>query len=178
MAANLCRGRLTKWNDERGFGFIQPVDKGQTVYLHISDLKDSTRRPQLDDMICYYVIADKDGKLRANNAFILGARRKLTPFSRSLTDNEKLSFPLQEIVLLSILPLVASIHFFATTRNPLPFILYPVMSILTYTLYANDKSRAKVEVHRTNGEEKVELHQSEKQRQIQPKNQEYYALVD
>jgi competence transcription factor ComK len=36
----------------------------------------------------------------------------------------------------------------------------------------------KVEVHRTNGEEKGELHQNEKQIWNQPKNQEYYALAD
>jgi uncharacterized membrane protein YsdA (DUF1294 family)/cold shock CspA family protein len=143
MTTNLCSGRLTKWNDERGFGFIQPVDKGQTVYLHISELKDSTRRPQLDDIIYYYVIAEEDGKLRADNAFILGARKKPTSSSRSLNDRTTALFPIQEIVLLSILPLVGSIHFFATTRNSLPFILYPVMSVLTYALYADDKSRAK-----------------------------------
>ena len=153
MTTNLCRGRLTKWNDERGFGFIQPVDRSQTVYLHISKLKDSTRRPQLDDTIYYHVITEEDGKLRANNAFILEARRKPTSPSRSLTDSplDRLRqratspFPLQEVVLLSILPLVGSIHFFATTRNPLPLILYPVMSVLTYALYADDKFRAKRE---------------------------------
>jgi uncharacterized membrane protein YsdA (DUF1294 family)/cold shock CspA family protein len=143
MTTNLCSGRLTKWNDERGFGFIQPVDKGQTVYLHISELKDSTRRPQLDDTIYYYAIAEEDGKLRADNAFILGARRKPPSSSRSLNDRTTSPFPIQEIVMLSILPLVGSIHFFVTTRNPLPFILYPVMSVLTYALYANDKFRAK-----------------------------------
>ncbi|MCY7366656.1 MAG: cold shock and DUF1294 domain-containing protein [Chamaesiphon sp.] len=143
MTTNLRSGRLTKWNDEGGFGFIQPIDKGQTVYLHISEIKDSTRRPQLDDTIYYYMITEEDGKLRADNAFILGARRKTTSLSRSLTDRETSPFPIQIIVLLSILPLVGSIHFFAVTRNPLPFILYPVMSVLTYALYANDKSRAK-----------------------------------
>ena len=35
-----------------------------------------------------------------------------------------------------------------------------------------------VEVHRANGEEKVEFHQNEKPIQIQPENQEYYALAD
>jgi uncharacterized membrane protein YsdA (DUF1294 family)/cold shock CspA family protein len=143
MTTNLCRGRLTKWNDERGFGFIQPIDKGQIVYLHISELKDSTRRPQLDDTIYYYIIAEEDGKLRADNAFILGARKKPSSLPRSLTDRETSPFPIQEIVLLSILPFVGSIHFFVTTRNPLPFILYPIMSVLTYALYADDKSRAK-----------------------------------
>ncbi len=145
MRANLCRGRLTKWNDERGFGFIQPVNQGQSVYLHISEVKDSTRRPQLDDTIYYYVRAEEDGKLRANNAFILEARRKPIPSSRSAIDRSTSPFTLQEIVLLSILPVVGSIHFFAKTGNPLPLMLYPVMSVITYALYADDKSRAKRE---------------------------------
>jgi DNA-directed RNA polymerase specialized sigma subunit len=35
-----------------------------------------------------------------------------------------------------------------------------------------------VEVHGAKAEEKVELHQNEPPRQIQPENQEYYALAD
>lgn len=142
MRTNLCRGKLTKWNDDRGFGFIQPVDRSQEVFLHIYELKDATRRPQVGDIIYYYVVAEEDGKFRANNAFILGARKNPISSSRSLSIAAKSTFPIQEILLLSILPLVASIHFFATTRNSLPFILYPTMSVLTYALYADDKSRA------------------------------------
>ncbi len=29
-------GTLKKWNDERGFGFIQPTHGGQEVFVHIS----------------------------------------------------------------------------------------------------------------------------------------------
>jgi cold shock CspA family protein len=75
MESGLCKGKLTKWNDKRGFGFIQPEDKSQEIFLHISELKDLTRRPQVGDIICYHA-EKKDGKLRAYNAFILRAKNK------------------------------------------------------------------------------------------------------
>ena len=40
------------------------------------------------------------------------------------------------------------------------------------------RSTINVEVHGARAEEKVEFHQHEQQKQIQPKNQEYYALAD
>jgi hypothetical protein len=52
---------------------------------------------------------------------------------------------------------------------------YARASVL-YSLYAC--SCLKVEVHGAKAEEKVAFHQHEQQRQIQPKNQEYYALAD
>jgi uncharacterized membrane protein YsdA (DUF1294 family) len=55
----------------------------------------------------------------------------------------KFSFSLLEMLLLSILPLIGSIHFAWTTANLIPLILYPAMSLLTFGLYADDKSRAK-----------------------------------
>jgi uncharacterized membrane protein YsdA (DUF1294 family)/cold shock CspA family protein len=146
MEPGLRRGQLKKWKDDRGFGFIQPVDGGQEVFLHISELKDSTRRPQVGDTIYYHVITENK-KIRACNAFILGARSK--PTSPSLT-NKAISntvstspFPVSEALLLSVLPLVGSVHFAWKTANLLPLLLYPAVSLLTFALYADDKSRAK-----------------------------------
>lgn len=129
MQSGLRSGKLTKWKDERGFGFIQPVDGNREVFLHISEIKDSTRRPQEGDTIYYRCIADSDGKVRACNAFILGARNKSAP-SRSRTkpsDAIVFSFPIVEVVLLSLLPLIGAIHFTWTTCNSIPLILYPLM---------------------------------------------------
>jgi uncharacterized membrane protein YsdA (DUF1294 family)/cold shock CspA family protein len=145
MQPGLHSGKLTKWKDERGFGFIQPVDGSQEVFLHISEVKDATRRPQENDTIYYHCVVDSDGKVRACNAFILGARNKSTSLSNSYKPSEARTsdFPIVEVILLSLLPLAGAIHFTWTTRNPLPLVLYPVMSVVTYTLYAEDKSRAK-----------------------------------
>lgn len=110
MKTSLFSGKLKKWKDDRGFGFIQPRDDSQEVYLHISELKDSTRRPQENDTIYYYTIVESDGKIRACNAFISGARIKSTSSSSSLSNNvasdrsPNTSFPIAEIIFLLLLP--------------------------------------------------------------------------
>lgn len=143
MKSGLRRGQLIKWKDERGFGFIQPVDGSKEVFLHISALKDSNRRPQVGDTI-YYDLVTEDGKVRASNAFILGARNK--PASSSLSQkaasNAVSTFPTLEVLLLSVLPLVGTILFARKTASLVPLILYPAMSFLTFVLYADDKTHA------------------------------------
>ncbi len=150
MKSGLQSGKLIKWKDEHGFGFIQPVDRSQDVFLHISEIKDSNRRPQVGDTIYYYVVA-KNGKFCAINAFILGARNKRKSSSSSKSsesNNGSFLFPFIVMLLISVLPLVGSIHFAwrtATILSPmnfLPLILYTGISLLTFTLYADDKYRA------------------------------------
>ena len=40
MKSGFCEGRLIKWNDERGFGFIQPIDGSKEVFLHMPGMQD------------------------------------------------------------------------------------------------------------------------------------------
>ena len=148
MQPGLRSGKLIRWKDDRGFGFIQPADGSPEVFLHISEIKDATRRPNVQDIIYYHLMTDSDGKIRAQNAFILGARNT----SKSLSPKLKLAslnsskFPIAEVVLLSLLPIAGAVNFAWKMRHPLlfllPFLLYLVMSVLTYVLYADDKSRA------------------------------------
>jgi uncharacterized membrane protein YsdA (DUF1294 family)/cold shock CspA family protein len=151
MQPSLHSGKLTKWKDERGFGFIQPIDKSQEVFLHISEVKNATRRPQDNDIIYYHCVVDSDGKSRACNAFILGTRNKSAPLSNHTKSSEVNTsrFLIIEVTMLSLLPLVGAINFMWTTRNPFPLILYPVMSLITYVLYTDDKSRAQRKDWRT-----------------------------
>jgi cold shock CspA family protein len=53
MKPALHKGQLITWKDDRGFGFIQPDDGSQEVFLHITALKDVNRRPQVGDFVCY-----------------------------------------------------------------------------------------------------------------------------
>jgi uncharacterized membrane protein YsdA (DUF1294 family)/cold shock CspA family protein len=155
MKPSLSQGKLIKWKDDRGFGFIRSVDNNQEIFLPISEVKDSTRRPQIGDTIEYCLVADKGDKVRACNAYILGARNTSTPLSVSLDSQSrsntaaKSSFPILQVLLLSFLPLLGAVHFAWTTANFIPLIVYPVMSLLTFGLYADDKSRAKRGVWRT-----------------------------
>lgn len=72
MKPVLHSGQLIKWKDDRGFGFIKPNDGGKEVFLHISALKKTNRRPQVGDTILYERVVEVDGKIRAANASIQG----------------------------------------------------------------------------------------------------------
>jgi len=46
-------GRVTEWNDVRGFGFITHVGDQSRVFVHISAFRHGQRRPVLDDLVCH-----------------------------------------------------------------------------------------------------------------------------
>jgi uncharacterized membrane protein YsdA (DUF1294 family)/cold shock CspA family protein len=163
MAPGFRKGRLIKWKDDRGFGFIQPADGSREVFLHISEVKDAMRRPVVGDAI-YYLIAQQDGKVRAYDAFIVGARLKPTslPSTAPQAQSQASSgykakfkttflapFPVAEALGLSIFPLVGAVHFTIKTGNPIPLFLYPVMGCIAFAQYARDKTSAQQGAWRT-----------------------------
>lgn len=67
------RGILVRWNDEKGFGFIQPDKSGaRDVFIHISVLKKMARKPKVGDSILYQTEVQNDGKIKAVIASIEG----------------------------------------------------------------------------------------------------------
>ena len=59
------QGRLTQWNDARGFGFITPQSKGPRIFVHISQFQERNRRPCLNELLTYTIDQDEQGRLRA-----------------------------------------------------------------------------------------------------------------
>ncbi len=90
------RGILVRWNDEKGFGFIQPEQQGKDVFIHITVLKHMARKPKVGDSILYRTEIQNDGKVKAIKASIEGVavlantskspRRNANPPSRSLSN--------------------------------------------------------------------------------------------
>ncbi len=72
MNNNFQKGKLKRWNDDKGFGFIASGNEGRDIFIHISALKRMSRRPAVGDVIIYQVRTDNDGKKRAVNAKIEG----------------------------------------------------------------------------------------------------------
>jgi uncharacterized membrane protein YsdA (DUF1294 family)/cold shock CspA family protein len=158
----LQKGQLIKWKDDRGFGFIKPADDSPEVFIHISEIKDATRRPVVGDTI-YYSLTQQAGKVRACNAFIVGARLKpdaLPSPSRQMQDRQTSlhkarpravllePFPIAHAISLAIFPMVGGVHFTIKTGNLIPFLLYPTMGLLSFTQYASDKNRAQQQTWR------------------------------
>ncbi|WP_306294399.1 excalibur calcium-binding domain-containing protein [Shewanella sp. Scap07] len=81
------QGKLVRWHDDKGFGFIKPQHSdSQDVFIHISALKHMARKPVIGDVISYQITQQADGKSRACNANIVGvARRQTKPGRRRHT---------------------------------------------------------------------------------------------
>lgn len=91
MNNNFKQGKLKRWDDNRGFGFIAQQGGGSDVFLHISAFKWAGCRPRVGDSISYQVHTDNKGKVRAVNATIDGAanRRPSTPQRRLSKVNKR-----------------------------------------------------------------------------------------
>lgn len=87
MQPTFKKGQLTAWKDDRGFGFIKPDKGGKDVFLHISALKRSSRRPQVGDTILYEQVAESNGKIRAARASIQGVVSQTRPVKRQEPKN-------------------------------------------------------------------------------------------
>ncbi len=80
------KGKLTRWLDGKGFGFISPEKGKQEIFIHISAFdRNIPRRPKAGDTIFYYTQEDKNGKTKAVDAIIEG----VTPISQKIPSRTK-----------------------------------------------------------------------------------------
>ena len=112
------QGTLKRWNDDKGFGFIASAHGGADIFIHISALGKTARRPLAGDTIIYQIHIDNDGKAKAVNAKIEGVteiRPTATTASRNRTKkrtNSKWSLILTAIALAALIGLLADDKFY------------------------------------------------------------------
>lgn len=117
MKPRLQKGQLKTWKDDRGFGFIKPDNGGKEVFLHISALKGTGRRPKVGDTILYEQVAQPDGKTRAARASIQGVVPQSSPTKRK---NRKGSL-LETVIGVIIIAVIALITMqLGRSRSPSP----------------------------------------------------------
>ena len=138
-------GKLKTWNDERGFGFIEPDQGGAELFAHIKAFPDGTGRPAVGQVLTFEVELGPNGKKRAR-AIQYPLRRASRPPARyespaSWTPARVLAIPAFVGVY---------VYFLATAGfHPLPLIAYLILSALTFMTYAFDKSAARAGRWRT-----------------------------
>lgn len=117
MNTRKYRGILTKWNDDRGFGFIKPDAGTREVFLHISALKEAGRRPRVGDAIYYELTTEADGKIRASKASIEGVASRPAP-KKLKTKSYKLMHTAIAVAVMGIIAILA--RGFSGSHSPAP----------------------------------------------------------
>ena len=67
-------GTIQSWQDDRGFGFIEPAQGGQAVFVHIKSFTSrGGSRPQVGQRVTFEVELNAQGKKRAKNVAVVSA---------------------------------------------------------------------------------------------------------
>ena len=130
------QGRITRWKDDQGYGFISPNLGGEEVFVHIKAFKPRQPRPASDETVSYELVSDASGRPRAAAvAFVSGAGRRTTTGAGGPS-----RFPLLVVALFFAFFGVST----ATGRLPLILLgFYAFVSLIAFAAYALDKSAAR-----------------------------------
>lgn len=130
-------GRITGWNDGKGFGFVTPHDGGARAFLHIKAFQPASRRPLDDDLVSYATRVDARGRLNAIEVRFAGQR---IAAPAKMTRRAPVRIPRVAIAAGSLLVAVALSAM--SLLPPLLTLLYLVMSAVSYIAYVLDKDAA------------------------------------
>jgi uncharacterized membrane protein YsdA (DUF1294 family)/cold shock CspA family protein len=131
-------GQLRSWNAERGFGFIEPAEGGQEIFLHASAVPTQLRPPKIGQRFTFEVELNREGKKRASN---VGVER--APLKRRQPRRDDPA-PWSMASALAIPGFIAIYIAVALTRGVSIWFAaaYGALSIVCLIAYASDKSAA------------------------------------
>ena len=151
------RGHVTRWDDDKGFGFIAPEQGGAAVFAHISAMR-GERRPRVGDRVLFVPGAGEGGRPRAQHIRLEGElsldqpsiRKRPVRAARTTSGSARGRSKPQPVagaywlVLLAclVVPIAGVWHLAGSLGGPWLLAWYPAMSLISYLQYAHDKRQA------------------------------------
>ena len=128
------KGKVIKWQNDKGFGFIEPINGMPDLFFHENFLLNQSRRPVVGDEVSFEIATNLEKKQRAKRILFRGERdpRKLDTFYDVFYSS------LSCVFLICIGVLV-----FLEKLPPIIGILYLLLSCITFLIYRQDKIKAK-----------------------------------
>ena len=135
-----AKGKIASWNNDKGFGFITPDDGGKRIFVHITAFSNRQKKPQINQPVSYNISTDKQARpcaVKVSRGGEKPVQNRTIKKSSTATIGAALF-----LVIVAISTLAAKVPFLV-----LP--LYLLVSMLTFVVYAKDKSAAKRGAWRT-----------------------------
>lgn len=131
------QGRITRWKDDKGFGFITPNDGGEQVFLHISAFQNRQRRPAQGQHVTYELSIDSQRRARAEKVARVGESARASDTARDTASGGTLA----AVIALTVIAGLAGAAFMGRLSYAVPAV-YAVVSIVTFIAYGFDKIAA------------------------------------
>lgn len=128
------KGKLASWNNTKGFGFITPGDGGKRVFVHIKAFRNRDRRPEVNQTVTYALSTDKRGRPCAVDATLAGDRLP----QKKKRNNDTLS-----VIVATCFLIIVAVSVVTGKMPPFVIALYLLVSLVTFFIYAVDKSAAR-----------------------------------
>lgn len=129
------QGKISDWNDDKGYGFVEPNGGGARAFVHIKSFDDLPRRPMNGDIIIYETTTDERNRIQATNiTFTRIKKNQKTQQTGNVNAFNKF------ILMIFIIYLLLLVFVYQ-----LPVIVlmgFAILSIITFAAYALDKSAA------------------------------------
>ncbi len=132
-------GRIIRWVESKGFGFIEPDNGKDEIFVHISDSKSRLSTETIDKEVTYKVSKDSEGRKCAVDVWLI-------------REWERQKGPQPNIISLSLVGVFLCFVSTAALLNKYPAeVLYVIiaLSLLSLYLYAKDKTAARMGFWRT-----------------------------
>ncbi len=133
-------GTITKWNDEKGFGFITPKLGEKQIFMHIKQYSKDHNRPMQGLPVTFQREADQKGRIYAVNIYPTKGHKKIS--QAEIEYKYSLVITILFFTFLGVMILTNKLPFFII----LPYIIF---SPIAFNMYIKDKLAAEWDEWRT-----------------------------
>ena len=150
------QGQIKKWQEDKGFGFIETEAREQ-IFFHVSEFK-AQRRPNIGEEVVFSVEYDNQGRMQAKQVQELGfVKQQMAQKNKQIRQrNHKRSIQADfeagqkkrlfvGVGFYLVLILLAAMH----KLSWLVVGWYAMLGLVTYLMYAKDKAAAQSSEWRT-----------------------------
>lgn len=134
------QGTVSKWKEEKGFGFIAAENGGPDIFFHKNQMMRRSRSPQVGERVTFELLSTLGGKTWAEDVLLPGQ------------SDPRLIAVIADVLLtaVAVLFLAAIAGMVVRGQLPLPVLgAYGCLSALTFVVYRFDKSAAEYNDWRT-----------------------------
>lgn len=150
------QGKISNWNDDKGFGFVEPNGGGVRAFVHIKAFNPRCRRPENGDAIIYELVKENNNRYKANNAIFVSDYNKVnqrnTASNQTNNNRQRNNKPSNSLLGSMLAIFFCILLFIAIFHAKVPVFVgfaYIIISLVTILIYAKDKYSAQTNRWRT-----------------------------